>query len=269
MNALVDRCVSSSKLLSSSALKNLLLAASILVATVTGRAQARTEFEPTAYIYSGTGVCPDGCLDAVVTLARRNGLRVVLVTETALLVDPIQPRVGDIWIQPGGDAIHMSHAMGAQGLGRIRNWISKGVNYLGFCAGAFLADRTVDDSETVSGLGLIPFSTADFMPGDTRAKVLRNVWRGTPRWIYFQEGATFVVRPSATVRVIATYADQRPSVIETRFQQGKVILSGAHPEAPADWAEEERLNDPDGSDQDLADELLGLVTSASSSFLRP
>ncbi len=269
MNALVDRCFSFGKNFSASVLQNLLISASALIgastiiaapalAALSGPASAQSEFTPTAYIYSGTGACAEGCVDAVIALALRNRLPVVLVDEFTLNDGRIQPRVGDLWIQPGGEALQTAQAMGPRGLERIRNWVSKGVNYLGFCAGAFLADQTIDDPE-VAGLGLIPFSTADFSPEDSSPKVLRQIWRGSPRWIYFEEGATFLVHPSATVRVIATYADHQPSVIETRFQAGKVVLSGAHPEAPIEWAESSNLLDPDGSDHEFADELLRIV----------
>ena len=243
---------------------SLVLPALLLGGALSANAAAplTSDFQPTAYVYAGKGVCAEGCVEAVTRLTRRNGIVSVLVRESDLLSDRIRPRVGDIWIQPGGDAIVASEAMTAIGLARVRNWISKGMNYLGFCAGAFLADRTVDDSETIGGLGLIPFPTADFLPGQTKAMVLEQNWRGASRWLYFQEGATFEMNTidAAAVKVIATYTDGRASVIDTRFGSGRVVLSGVHPEALPIWLTDDRLTDPDGSDDDLADELLGRVS---------
>lgn len=218
---------------------------------------------PTAYIYADAGACDDGCIDAAAQLALRNGLKVVRVKNANLFTenDRIQPRLGDLWIQPGGDAIRAAKDLGQNGLERIRRWVAGGLNYLGFCAGSFLADQFVDDASTVPGLGLIPFPTEDFLPGHPESRILEQLWHGRLRWLYFQEGATFSVPRDSAVSVVATYADRRPSVIHTRYGYGQVVLSGVHPEAPISWSEIEGLVDPDGEDMDLADELVDRALS--------
>jgi glutamine amidotransferase-like uncharacterized protein len=215
-------------------------------------------FRPHIYVYSGPGACHEGCVRAVSTLGRRNGFSVIHVKAADIsgVAATFHPRIGDLWIQPGGNAITAAEAMTPAGLNRLRNWIGGGLNYLGLCAGVFLADSTVDDAETLRGLGLIPFSTADFYPGRHESMILPIHWGGLLRWLYFEDGATFRGPLPAGVRTIGTYHDGRVAVLQTSYGLGHVVLSGVHPEAPASWAKSEGLDDPDGQDTDLADELL-------------
>lgn len=235
-----------------------LLALGALIGPASVLANGRNEaFRPTVYVYSDSGACPDGCITAVLDLAHSNGYRTVEVRAIDLQGTNgfINPRVGDLWIQPGGDAVVAARAIGVNGIERLRHWVGEGMNYLGFCAGAFLADSDVDDADTLPGLGLIPFQTENFLPGRHESMILNLSWNGQSRWLYFQDGPTFTAPLLGNVELIASYANHLPAVIQTQFGKGRVVLSGVHPEAPADWARDDHLYDPDGVDTDLANEL--------------
>jgi glutamine amidotransferase-like uncharacterized protein len=220
----------------------------------------------TALVYDGPGVCDDRCDQAASAVAERAGLKIRWVTPEQLRsTDPAELfRDAAVWIQPGGNAIDAAHALRAKGLERIRDYIQDGGAYLGFCAGAFLADKTVNDEETLAGLGIIPVSTFDY-PADHGewGTILPFRWNGQKRSVYFNGGGSFKV-PSGMlgVEVFARYADDGlPAAIQTTFGAGRVVVSGPHPEALAWWKDQARREDEDaidedGSDFDLAADML-------------
>lgn len=130
----------------------------------------------------------------------------------------------------------------------IRDFVSRGGRYLGFCLGAYLAGRT-------PGFGLLPRGsdtdaencqkgaqvTTDedtiiqvdwnFTTGEKAGQKAKN------RWIYFQEGAVikrFV--ESDTCFVLGRYSHSgRVASSLNKYGQGWVGLIGPHPEATEEW----------------------------------
>lgn len=224
--------------------------------------QAYAGKRPLALIWNGPGICDESCPEAVLVMAERAGFRTKLVNQ-----DNFSQKLLDaatLWIQPGGNAIELSHAFGPARMQMLRTFISGGGGYLGFCAGAFFADTWVDDFNTVPGLAITPVITEDYAKvelGKNDAIVAVN-WASQVRHLYFSEGATLRAGPiPKTVRVIARYHQAGlPAGVaawENRYGAGKVVVAGVHPEAPQDWKTD--LNDPDGDDFDLALEMFQRV----------
>ncbi|MBI3556460.1 MAG: hypothetical protein HY074_09375, partial [Deltaproteobacteria bacterium] len=140
----------------------------------------------------------------------------------------------------------------------LRDFVHAGGGYLGFCAGAFLADAKVDNENTIEGLGFIPGTTRD-RRDDAKAVMVMLDWRGKQRHVYFEGGGYFEFPASSPVNVIATYEDGKAATIAVRYGHGHVVVTGPHPEAPDSWKEAAGLEDPDGSDFDLADDMLRSV----------
>ncbi len=207
-----------------------------------------------ALIYAGAGACKDGCIDAAAQVALRAGLKVVLVKPSQIKPELFDDAV--VWIQPGGDAIEVANAISASKKQEIKDFIAKGGNYLGFCAGAFFADHKVDDENTISGLEILPGVTKDYTK-DKRPMILPLLWYGKTRFLYFEEGAAIYPDGSQLgVNVLANYMNGAPATVTFTHGLGRVALSGAHPEAPNDWKVIENLEDPDGPDFDLSDDLM-------------
>ena len=169
-----------------------------------------------------------------------------------------------LWVQPAGNAITVAETLKADRLDLIRQFVKNGGNYVGFCSGAFLADKIVDDDRKVKGLGLISFPSADYIPveDDESPVMVWMNWNGARRHVFFNGGATFLIPPAKrdSVHVIATYEkDNMPGTIEVIFGQGRVVLSGAHPEAPLVWKDRDDLKDEDGTDMDLAKKMVQLA----------
>lgn len=210
----------------------------------------------TALVYIGRGSCNDRCSEAAANIARRTGLDDVRFV-TPEMIKPEIFKDAVVWIQPGGNAIKAARALNKTKTRLIRKFVREGGGYVGYCAGAFFADRTVDAKETIPGLGLIPWATA-YIPVDSgdNGILLTVNWNGTPRTLYFNGGGTFELDDSHPHRVIATYGSGAPATIATKFGAGRVVLTGLHPEAFDSWKTDAKVIDPDGRDWDLALEMI-------------
>jgi len=213
-----------------------------------------------AYIYKGTGSCLDGCSEAAADVAAQAGF-IPSFIHSALIQARIL-REASVWIQPGGNAIEVANRLTYDQKEVLKDFVRMGGTYVGFCAGAFLADTFVDDAETIPGLALIPGTTYDY-PLPKGSHILPIFWLGKTFHLYFEEGPGFRILSGAEIEIIASYPDGTPATVRFKAGLGNVILSGAHPEAPESW--KEGLSDPDGSDIHLAIRLLqaSAITSTS------
>ncbi len=221
--------------------------------------QAPGQAGPTALVYQGEGSCVEGCSEAAAEVARRAGLPVRYVSAAQITPELLAGAV--VWIQPGGDAIQAAHAMGPTRLAMISQYVAAGGSYLGFCAGAFLVDGDISEAGDGStwGMGILPGSTDDYLPGDQDSRMLRIQWQADERWMYFQAGASITFNSPGAGEVLARYPDQRAAAVTFVYGDGKVAISGVHPEAPDWWKKADHLVDPDGADFAYSDELLSRV----------
>ncbi len=212
-----------------------------------------------ALIYKGPGSCKDLCSEAAAQIARNLGLSVKFLGPADLKAGAKEFQDAAVWIQPGGNAIDAAEALGEKGLKWIRQFVKNGGGYVGFCAGAFLADSTVDNPETIKGLGIIPVETVDY-PVDSKKGngiILSTFWFGKRRELFFNGGGTFYMDGKHPVNVLATYGlEGLPATIENQYGYGRVVVTGAHPEALDDWKKYTGMDDKDGPDYDLAEMMV-------------
>ncbi|HVK61749.1 MAG TPA: BPL-N domain-containing protein [Bdellovibrionales bacterium] len=233
---------------------SILFAASAILPSVSQATPVKAKTKK-IIVYRGIGGC-NSCAAAAAKAVRVLGLPVDYVSASEVTPEIFEGAV--MWVQPAGNAISAAKALGKERMALIRDFVKQGGGYLGFCAGAFLADTTVDDDGKVVGIGLLPFSTADYEVNDTdNIDMVWMNWQGKRRHVFFNGGATFLIGDSKpVVDVIATYGkDRLPGAIHMTFGSGHVVLSGAHPESPQTWKDNNGLTDEDGSDLDLAGQL--------------
>lgn len=162
---------------------------------------------------------------------------------------------------PGGDAPTLTGSLSAETHARLRAAVQeRGVNYLGFCAGAWVAvapapARPGDD--VGYGLGIVDgpregfnylakqgkefaISRASF-PDKTQRDLL---WYGGP------------VTPDGLGAVIAKYPDGTPAISQLTSRQGFVIVSGLHPAATAGILNVLGISDTEAIDPEFAWSLL-------------
>ncbi len=164
-----------------------------------------------------------------------------------------------VW--PGGYAGQMSASLEPATRERVRLAVrERGVSYVGICAGAFIAVSPaptpgVDGPEW--GLAIIPAETLPYYhledEGVDYSLVSLELAAGRRGDIVWWGGPTL---PEVAHGVIARYGDNRePAIIQTQAGQGRVILSGPHPEAPRSWRTKLGLAESDGLDHKLAGQL--------------
>lgn len=218
---------------------------------------------PLALVYAGQGVCvEDGCETAAAEVARARGFRVKYV-KAAEVTERLVSNAR-LWIQPGGNAIQVAHALGERRMSLIRRFVQRGGRYLGFCAGGFFADRVIDDRASkvpLKGLGIIGSDSYEY--ATTNAAMLIPVrWLGQLRTMYFQGGPAFRLKSPVIADLIAFYPDRSVAAIIENFGRGRAAVTGPHPEAPQWWFDAGDLQKNDGLDFDFAVALLDrLMTS--------
>jgi len=127
---------------------------------------------------------------------------------------------------------------------------------LGFCAGAFLAGPWLDDNDSLPGLNIVPAYDFDHTHGDEHPRVEPILWNGQVRHVYYQGGAAFRVGDKDSNIVKATYQDGSAVILYSTYGKGKVAVSGAHPEAPNSWFQDDHLK----KEEDTLDIALDMVS---------
>lgn len=182
----------------------------------------------------------------------------------------------DVLFVPGGWASDKIEALGNEGAGVIRDFVTTGGSYLGFCGGSGLA------LSHDTGLGLVPVQrmpTGDRLPSFSGTIKLDHISPGHPIWSGVEPGlpyhawwpGQFSIDTSAGVTVLAGYGEPdidafvtdvpvsavvdwrpweesyginldpsriigEPAVIEAAHGSGRVLLSYIHFETPGDEA---------------------------------
>lgn len=224
-----------------------------------------------AMIYRGTSGC-EGCSESVQVLLE-SAYPDINVTfagpDEDVQINAESLRQVDIFVQPGGpgtyrsafpiQASHFSELTASfldleqaweeaePYAADMRDFVARGGWYLGFCLGAFLAGPD-------TGFGLIPegdkaareIERPNAQVDDIDDTVIQVDWtfstgkkQGTTereRWLYFQDGAAFVLSDHSPTTVLARYS-QNGDVASTlnAFGQGWVANVGPHPEADQSW----------------------------------
>ena len=135
-------------------------------------------------------------------------------------------------VVPGGNFIDMSASLTSQTTARIRDAVQHGLNYLGICAGAFLAG---DGRGYYNALDLTSGVRFGFYAAENegirKAAVLVTGVNASSIEHYWEDGPEL----TGWGAVVAKYPDGTPAVVEGTAGQGWVVLAGIHPEAPEAW----------------------------------
>jgi hypothetical protein len=218
---------------------------------------------PVALIFNGDGTSPTD-EQSLVSIAQSYGLKTQAVTSAQLeAMTASQLASYPLIIWPGGDSSTMSASLDAGTRERVREAVvNAGVNFVGFCAGAWIAIGPDLDPEGQPywGLAIAPYAyVTEYYPdgpGTTEpvaAMVMSSFGDGTSRDLVWWGGPFLPTIPNA---VVSKYPDGTAEMVELQAGNGFVVLSGVHPEAPEDWRTEENLVDTDGLDFDIAWKLM-------------
>lgn len=154
-------------------------------------------------------------------------------------------------IIPGGADLPYCRDLNGLGNRNIRSFVSSGGSYLGFCAGAYYAcrelsfhagrdDQVVGNRELALFEGIAIGSISEIGPRYDltmdSASITNVSWQDIGNLkCYYHGGPYFQLDEQSDTKIIATYLARpnAPAVVESKFGNGKVILSGVHVETTA------------------------------------
>ena len=202
-------------------------------------------------LFNGTGTSPND-VAAVETILNSNRLPYSTANSSQLgRMGESQIRRYRLLIVPGGNFIHIGTNLTSSATANIRNAVQNGLNYLGLCAGGFFAGNTGYNSLNLASGVRFGFYSAESR--GIRKAAVAIAGAGTPTLDqYWEDGPEF----TGWGAVIGKYPDGTPAIVEGSFGSGWVILSGVHPEAPANWRRGMTFHTPAGVDHAYAGTLI-------------
>jgi glutamine amidotransferase-like uncharacterized protein len=213
-----------------------------------------------ALVYRGPGGCPS-CSEAAAELLESAewGFDVRYVgPDEDIELTSANLQKADLYVQPGGDgSLNQAYAALESDAAEIRQFVDSGGRYLGICMGAYLAGSG-------PGFDLLPGDSGQYISSDgasvtdASSTVVEVNWRGQSRFMFFQDGSYFTLdgaQPGTTV--FAHYSSNGEiAAMVSPYGDGRVAVSGPHPEATDGWYQYNGITDPDGPDADLGHELI-------------
>ena len=206
-------------------------------------------------IFNGTGTSSTD-VTAVENVVKTVGLGYKTANSSQLdAMSQSQLAAYKLFIVPGGDSVKIGNSLTSKATTNVHNAVAQnGLNYLGLCAGGFFGGFS-----KYNGLNLtsgVWFSLyADYYKGIHKEAVTISFPSGKKLDIYWQNGPDL----SGWGSVVGKYPNGRAALTEGHWGNGFVLLSGVHPEAPANWRYGMNVNTP--LDVDLA-YAATLVTAA-------
>jgi len=181
-------------------------------------------------LFTGTGSSPND-VAALRVILESDQLSYSTVSSRQLnAMSEAEIREYRLLIFPCGNFIEMGNSLNPRTATNIRRSIEQGVNYLGICAGAFLAGDSAPNGLNVTSGVRFRFYAAEER-GIRKAAVAITGSDGQSLDQYWEDGPQL----TGWGAVVSKYPDGTAATVEGRVGQGFVILTGIHPEAPEHW----------------------------------
>jgi hypothetical protein len=181
-------------------------------------------------LFSGAGASPSD-VKAFETILQDQHVNYTKVNSSQLNgMSESRMRGYHLLIIPGDNFIDIGNGVTPVATANIRNAVQNGLNYLGVCAGAFFAGNfPTNGLNLTSGVKFGFYAAED--RGFRKAAVPIAVAGGRALEHYWEDGPQL----SGWGAVVGKYPDGTPAVVQGTCGSSCVILSGVHPEAPANW----------------------------------
>ena len=214
-------------------------------------------------VFAGSGTSP-GDVAAIEAVLELQGFDYATANSRQLdAMSTADLRAYHLLIIPGGNFVKMGQGLSLGTFGKIRQSVKDGLNYLGMCAGAFLAGDSPSNG-LYNGLNLtegVRFPFYAISRQGVRKAVVKVLPAGAPAADqYWEDGPQL----SGWGDVVARYEDGTPAVVEGKVGVGFVVLSGIHPEAPNSWRRGLAFKTPVSIDNAYAAQLIEAALKGSS-----
>jgi hypothetical protein len=203
--------------------------------TVTAPPMAATTTTTTSsvpvLVYNGLGTSSTD-VTAVESVVSSLGLAYATANSTQLnAMSQSQLQAYKLFLMPGGNSITIGSYLTKNATATLHNAVSAGLNYLGICAGGFFGGFSAYNNFTnlTSGVWFSVYPNN----GNGTGKTAVNTYfpDGSTLDVYWQDGPEL----GGWGNVVAKYPNGQPAITEGYWGSGFVLLSGVHPEAPANW----------------------------------
>ncbi|MCO5947186.1 BPL-N domain-containing protein [Mucilaginibacter flavidus] len=204
-------------------------------------------------LFNGTGTSPND-VSAIEAILKNNHLYYTIVNSSELNnMSELQMRKYRLLIIPGGNFIDMGKSLAPATTARVHNAVKHGLNYLGICAGGFLAGS----SAYYNGFNLASGVCFGFYAAENQGtrKAVAITTPGAPAQDqYWEDGPQF----TGWGAVAGKYPDGTPAIVQGTYGEGWIMLVGFHAEAPEDWRTGIKFNTTTKADNTCA----GLIIRA-------
>lgn len=202
-------------------------------------------------LFNGTGTSPND-VKAIENILFSNHMDFVLVNSAQLNeLDTSQLRKYKLIIMPGGNFIDIGKNLTKETTNNIQKAVYQGLNYLGICAGGFLAGDTRNNSFNIAKDVQFKFYSAEDKGIRKTAVAIINA-DGSIIEHYWEDGPQF----SGWGDVVSKYPDGTPATVQGSYGSGWVVLTGVHSEAPDEWRKEFHFSTPIESSHQYAARLI-------------
>lgn len=185
---------------------------------------------PPILLFNGTGASPND-VKAVEAILKKHRLEYSTANSQQLnAMSEAELRAYRLIIIPGGNYITIGQSLSTNTTANIRKAVQAGSNYLGICAGGFLAGDAPSNSLNLTSGVRFDFYAA--LQRGVRKEAVLIASAGTPPVEhYWEDGPQF----GGWGAVVGQYPDGTPAIVEGPSGKGWVVLCGVHPEAPDNW----------------------------------
>jgi glutamine amidotransferase-like uncharacterized protein len=206
-------------------------------------------------LFNGAGASP-GDVAAIEAILKARGLDYATANSRQLdAMNAADLKAYRLLIMPGGNFVKMGQGLVPATSATIRQSVNGGLNYLGVCAGAFLAGASPPNG-LYNGFNLTGgarFSFYAISAQGVRKAAVKVQPTGAPAADHYWEDGPEL---SGWGDVVARYEDATPAVVEGKVGAGFVVLSGIHPEAPESWRRRLAFATPISADHAYAAQLV-------------
>jgi hypothetical protein len=204
-------------------------------------------------LFTGTGTSP-GDVAALEAVLNANHLDYATADSAGLnAMDEEGIRRYRLLIVPGGNFVEIGNGLSSGTIANVRTDVRNGLNYLGICAGAFLAGHFPQPYKSLNLTSGVQFGFYAAARQGIRKTVVEIAIAGGPTLDQYWEDGPQLTGWGAAV---ATYPDGTPAVVEGSYGAGWIVLTGIHPEAPESWRRGMAFSTPSTTDQAFAATLI-------------
>jgi glutamine amidotransferase-like uncharacterized protein len=204
-------------------------------------------------LFSGTGTSPND-VAAIETILDSSHISYATVNSSQLNA-MARSSISEyrLLIVSGGNFVDMGNSLTADTTANVRNAVKGGLNYLGICAGGFLAGSFPAPYKSFDLSSGVKFGFYSAEKTGTRKAVVKITTAEGPALDQYWEDGPELTGWGA---VVGKYPDGTPAIVEGFVGRGWVILSGVHVEAPAAWRRGMAFSTPVSDDTAYARSLI-------------